>query len=119
MSRALSRSVIILVLSIMTSSVVLADTIKREVTFSRNVVVNGTEVKKGTYDAIFDDQSNEVIIKKGKKVIVKAPAQLEKLQGKGTYLLARDEGDVRVITAIAFKNNQATILNTETTRIPE
>lgn len=113
MKKAL-RLFVVLLFGVVTSSVALADTIKREVTFSRSVVVNGTEVKKGTYVVKFDDQTNEITIAKGKKVIAKARARLEKWTGgENAVVVYKEIGDQTVLLTVYFKTYQATILNDE------
>ena len=52
-----------------TSGAALAETITKEVTFLRPVTVNGTLLKAGTYKAVFDDQTGELTISRGKKVV--------------------------------------------------
>jgi hypothetical protein len=108
-----------LVLTVLTVGIVsgaaLAKEIKKEVTFSQPVVVNGTVVKSGTYSAVFDDQTNELTIVKGKKVIASAPAQLEKREEKDRAVyVTRDNGDSSdpILISITLKDgNQATIAN--------
>jgi hypothetical protein len=115
MIRAINRSVVLLLIGVVTSSLAFAQTIKKRITFSAPVVVNGTVVKKGTYDAVFDDQANELRIVKDRKVIAKAPARLEKrdLPGQAVFV-SREEGGANVLVTIALKgNNQATIVNGE------
>ena len=54
------------------------DKIKREsVTFPSDTTVNGTLVKAGTYDLKFDEQTGDLEILKGKKVIAKTTAHLQ------------------------------------------
>jgi Cu/Ag efflux protein CusF len=106
---------VVLLLGVVTSSVTLADTIKREVTFSSPVVVNGTEIKKGTYVVKFDDQTNEITISRGKKVLAKAPVRLEKRNGGENALAVYREVDGKNwLQMVYFKNHQATILSDET-----
>jgi hypothetical protein len=98
------------------SGVVLAKEIKKQVTFSEPVVVNGTLVKKGTYDAVFDDQTNELSIVKGGKVVAHAPAQLEKREqrDRAVYVTRAEEGESKnaVLISVTLKDgNQATIAN--------
>src|SRR4030095_16714626 len=107
----LNRFLLVFVRSIFTGSVAFADTIKQKVTFGKPVVVGGTVVRVGTYDAIFDDQTNELIIKQGKKVIAKAPARLEERSGKQGAFIFREEGNQNVLLTVLFKKNQATITN--------
>ena len=121
MKKIVNRSVVVLLISIFTGSVVFADTIKQKVTFTKPVVVNGTVVQKGTYDAIFDDQTNELSITKKKKVIAKSPARLEERNGKEeAFLVFREEGNQSVLMTVSFKKSQATLLSdvTKSTTAP-
>jgi hypothetical protein len=114
MKAVLNRFVLVLLISSFTGSAAFAETIKQEVTFIQSVVVNGTEVPKGTYDAVFDDQTNELSIVKGKKVIAKSPAKLEARGEKDKSVHSfRAEGDKRVLLTVAFKKKQATLVNDE------
>jgi hypothetical protein len=65
-----------------------AKEIKKEVTFSQPVMVNGRLIKEGVYDVVFDDQTNELSIVKGRKVAARAPAQLAKREERdhGAYV---------------------------------
>jgi hypothetical protein len=101
---------------VITSSVALAKEIKKQVTFSEPVVVNGTLVKKGTYDAVFNDETNELSIVKSGKVVARAPAQLEKRveRDRAVYETRVNEGDSNnaVLVSVTLKDsNQATIAN--------
>lgn len=95
--------------------VVSAKVTKKEVTFLQPVVVNGTLVKEGTYEAVFDDQTNELSIVKYRKVVVRVPAQLEKRQERDRAVyVTRQPGDssTAVLLAVVLKgNNQATIVS--------
>lgn len=115
MITAVNRLVVLFLIGIVTSSVAFAETIKKEITFSQPVVVNGTVVKKGTYVAVFDDQTNELTITKGRKVIAKAPARLEKQDRPAKdFFVTREEAGQMVLVTVALKgNNQATIVNGE------
>lgn len=78
MMKLVNQLVGMVLVGAITSGVAFAKEIKKQVTFLQPVVVNGTWVKAGTYDAVFDDQTNELSIVKGRKVVARAPAQLEK-----------------------------------------
>lgn len=88
---------------------------KKEVTFLQPVVVNGTLVKEGTYSAVFDDQTNELSIVKGRKVVARAPAQLEKrVERDRAAYITREAGDSTnaVLLSVGLKHgNRATIVN--------
>ena len=91
MKHLFSRAVILLVVGMMTSITALAMTTNRQVTFSRDVTVNGMPVKAGTYKATFDDQTGEFKLLRGKKVVANATARLEKITGpfRNGYSLTR------------------------------
>ena len=115
MISAINRLVILFLVGVVTSSVAFAETTKKEITFPQPVVVNGTVVKKGTYVAVFDDQTNELTITKGQKVLAKAPARLEKQDRPTKFsFLSREEGGQVVLVTVAMKkHNQATIVDDE------
>jgi hypothetical protein len=94
---------------------VFAKEIKKEVTFDQTVVVNGTLVKEGTYDVVFDDQTNELSIVKGRRVVARAPAQLEKRaeRDRAVYITREAGGstDAVLLSIVLKDNNQVTIVN--------
>jgi hypothetical protein len=55
---------------------------KSNIAFSADTKVNGTLVKKGKYEVVFDDQSGELSLFKGAKLIAKTSARLEKRDQK-------------------------------------
>jgi hypothetical protein len=98
----------------------LAKELKRQVTFDEPVKVNGTLVKPGSYNVSFDETTNELTIFKGKKVLVKSSATLEKL-GKSTeqvYSLWRNPGaEPKTLVAVNLgSGNQAKLTNTGETK---
>jgi hypothetical protein len=115
MIRAINRLVMLFLVGVVASSAVFAGTIKKEITFTRPVIVNGTEVRQGTYVAVFDDQTNELSITKGRKVIAKAPARLEKHDGPGkvSFVTREDAGQMILVTVVLKGKNQATIVNAD------
>src|SRR5258705_12014870 len=48
------------------------------VSFSSNIKVNGTLVKKGDYDVRFDEKTGEITVAQDGKVVAKTVARLEK-----------------------------------------
>ena len=115
MIRLVNRLVVVVLVGAIASGVALAKEIKKKVTFSQPVVVNGTPVKKGTYDAVFDDQTSELSIVKDGKVVARAPAQLEKRvqRDRAVYVTRTEEGDSTksVLISVTLKDgNQATIV---------
>src|SRR5258706_15147695 len=118
MIKLVNRLVVVVLVGAIASGVALAKVIKREVTFPETVVVNGTLVKSGTYDAVFDDQTNELSIVKGKKVVARTAAKLEKHveRDRAVYITREEEGDSTklVLLSVVLKDgNQATIVNSD------
>jgi hypothetical protein len=114
MMKAVNRLVAVVLLGAITSGVAMAKVVKKSVTFIQPVVVNGTLVKEGTYNAVFDDQTNELSIVKDGKVVARAPAQLEKqeIRNRAVYV-TRHQGDStnEVLLSVALHDdNRATIV---------
>ena len=88
-----------------------AATVSRRVTFDENLMVGGTVVKKGDYRITFDDQTDNLLIKRGKRVVAQAPARLEeRVKGDYTYTtLENSEGQPRTLTAIKLGKRLAVI----------
>jgi hypothetical protein len=115
MIKRVNQLVGLVLLSLIAGSVAFAKEMKKEVTFAQPVMVNGTLVKKGSYEAVFNDQTNQLSIVKGRKVVASAPAQLEKREQRdhAAYVTLEEGGSTSVVlSSIVFKNNnQATIVN--------
>ena len=113
MKHLFSRAAILLVVGAVTSITALAATTSRQVTFSRDVTVNGAPVKAGTYKATFDDRTGDFKLLRGKKVVANATARMEKVTGpfRGAYSLTAD-GESRALVSINMNStNQAVIVN--------
>jgi hypothetical protein len=80
MKKRFQTMALTLVVFALLSPVAFASVKTKTVTFKTNVKVGETLVKKGTYKAKFDDQTNELTILDGKKIIAKAAASLKDLQ---------------------------------------
>jgi hypothetical protein len=68
------------------------------VTFPADVMLNGTSVKAGNYKVRFNEQTGELTILKGNKVVAKTMAHLEDRadEAQGTRLRFRDSELVSV-----------------------
>ena len=115
MKHLYSRAAILLVVAAMTTITASAMTSSRQVTFRKDVTVNGAPVKAGTYKATFDDQTGEFRLLRGKKVMAQATARLEKISGpfrSGYSLIAPANGENHALVSIDMnKTNQAVIVN--------
>jgi hypothetical protein len=117
MKRFVNRVVIVLMVGAISSVLAFGKTTKKDVTFDRAVTVNGTLVKPGTYSVAFDDETGELTINKGTKVVARTPAKLEKLEGRAQvdYQTRVETGgptEAPVLVSVTLKDrNQATIVN--------
>lgn len=117
MKKIVNRMVVLVVVAAITSAAALANTTKKEVTFANAVTINGSLVKRGTYEVRFDDETNRLTIVKRGKVIASAEAKLEKVEGTGnvTYVTISETNDPAtppVLVSISLKSgNQVNILN--------
>jgi hypothetical protein len=77
MKKSLHRIALTLVLCTLLGSVALADGKSRHVTFSQDIKVGDTLVKKGTYVVTFDEKTNELTIRSNKKIVAKTTGRMQ------------------------------------------
>ena len=92
MKSIMNRMLVVLMVGALTSVVALAKVQKHKVTFANDIKVNGTLVKKGTYDIKFDDQTGQLTIAKNGKVVAQAMARLESRAKKANDFQLRSTG---------------------------
>ncbi len=82
-----------LVLCALLGSVALAGGKSKHVTFTQDIKVGDTLVKKGEYVVTFDEKTNELTIRRGSKIVAKTTGRAE--ENKSTYpmnyLTAKDK----------------------------
>src|ERR1044071_2444846 len=84
MKSIVSKVMAVLMVGALTGVVAFAKVHKQKVTFENDIKVNGTLVKKGTYDLKFDDQTNQLSISKHGKVIAETMARTEQRAKKAS-----------------------------------
>ena len=92
MKSIVNRIVVVLLVGALSSVAAFAKVQKHKVTFDKDMKVNGTSVKKGTYDVKFDDQTGQLSILKNGKVVAQAMAKLEPRQKKAGDFQVRSSG---------------------------
>ena len=92
MKSIVNRIVVVLLVGALTSVAAFAKVQKHQVTFENDTKVNGTVVKKGTYNLKFDDQTGQLSIEKNGKVVAQAMAKLEPRQKKAGDFQVRSSG---------------------------
>jgi hypothetical protein len=115
MKSILNRIVALLVIGTFTGALAFGKTTQREVTITTPLTVNGTLVKKGTYKVSYDDETGELTIKKGKKVVATAQARVEKTNDRYSTYTRTDSNDPTkppaLISVFLNDGNQVTIVD--------
>jgi len=83
---------VVMLVGALTSVVALAKVHKEKVTFENDIKVNGTLVKKGTYDVKFDDATGQLSVSKQGKVIAEAMTRTEQRTKKAVDFQVRSSG---------------------------
>ena len=104
MKSIVNRIAVVLVVGALTSMVAFAKVHKHKVTFEEDIKVNGTLVKRGTYDVKFDDESNQLTIAKNGKVVAQAMARLESRAKKANdfQLRSTNKDNEQQLTGVTF-----------------
>ena len=98
MKSIVNRMMVMMLVGALTGVVALAKVKKEKVTFENDIKVNGTLVKKGTYDVKFDDETGQLSISKSGKVVAEAMTRTEQR--------ARKAGDFQVRSATSGDETQ-------------
>ena len=112
MKKFASLVMALVVTVLFSANLALAEIKEKKVEFNRDVVVNGTVVKKGKYTVKFDDQTNEMTILKGDKVIAKSNARkgLRNVKAATTEIMVVRKDNDSVLKGIILAGDQETIL---------
>ena len=115
MKSIVNKMLAVLMVGALTSVVAFAKTQKQRVTFENDIKVNGTLVKKGTYEVKFDDQTGQLAIIKNGKVVAEANAKLEQRAKKASDFQVRStvNGNETQLTGVTFggSDKDVTIAN--------
>jgi hypothetical protein len=114
MKSIVSRIVAVVMVSALTGVIAFAKVHKEKVTFDSDIKVNGTVVKKGTYDVKFDDESGQLSITKNGKVVAQAMAKLEQREKKANdfQLRSTTNGDETNLTGVTFGGSDKNVVIT-------
>ena len=104
MKSIVNKMLAVLMVGALTSVIALGKVQKHKVTFESDMKVNGTLVKKGTYDIKFDDQTGQLSIIKNGKVVAEANAKLEQREKKASDFQLRStvNGDETQLVGVTF-----------------
>jgi len=114
MKSIVSKMVTVVMVGALTSVVAFAKVHKEKVTFDSDIKVNGTVVKKGTYDLKFDDESGQLSITKNGKVVAQAMAKLEQREKKANDFQLRSTtvGDETNLIGVTFGGSDKNVVIT-------
>ena len=86
MKSIVNRIVVVVMIGALASIAAFAKTHKHRVTFENDIKVNGTLVKKGSYEVKFDDESGQLeIVKNGKGTDIEVSADGKVLERGKTH----------------------------------
>ena len=111
--KSIINSVLVLgLLGTLTATAAFGKTRKSHIALASDTTVNGTVVKKGNYEAVYDDQSGELSIFKGTKLVVKTAVRLEKRDQKarGTEVQTVLEGMDQKLVGLAFSGSHENLI---------
>jgi hypothetical protein len=112
MRKIVNRLMMILALCALMSAHGFANGKTEDVTLPQDVMINGTLVKKGDYKLKFDEQTGELLFLKGKKVVARTNARLEKREksAQRTEFGVVQQGDAKALQSITFRGERETIV---------
>ncbi len=112
MKSFVNKMLAVLMVGALTSVVAFAKTQKQKVTFEDDIKVNGTLVKKGTYEVKFDDQTGQLAIIKNGKVVAEANAKLEQRAKKASDFQVRSmvNGNETQLIGVTFGGSDKDVM---------
>ena len=114
MKSIVNRMLVVLMVGALTSVVAFAKTQRHRVTFDNDMKVNGTLVKKGTYDIKFDDETGQLSIMKNGKTVAQATTRVEARVKKANDFQLRStiNGDETQLVGVTFGGSDKDVLIT-------
>ena len=114
MKSIVNRIVVVVMVGALTSVAAFAKTHKQRVNFDNDIKVNGTVVKKGSYEVKFDDVTGQLSIIKNGKTVAQTMAKLESRAKKanGFQLRSIGEGDETQLTGVTFGGSDKDVVIT-------
>ena len=112
MKSIVSRLMVVLLVGALTGVVALAKVQKQKVTFESDIKVNGTLVKKGTYELRFNDETGQLAIVKNGKTVAEAMAKVEPRSRKASDFQLRStvNGDQTQLIGVTFGGSDKDIV---------
>ena len=112
MKKFFARAVAAALVCALCGAVALADGKSGRIKVTEDFQLDGTAVKKGTYQVSFDEQTGELSLKRGGKVVAKAKARVEQTGSKSrnTTFTIGDENGGRALRSVTFEGDRQTVI---------
>lgn len=112
MKSIVTKMFAVLMVGALTGVVALAKVKRERVTFDTDIKVNGTLVKKGTYEVKFDDETNQLSIIKNGKVVAEAMTRLEPRSKKASDFQVRSvvNGNELQLAGVTFGGSDKDVM---------
>jgi len=112
MKSIVNRIFVVMLVGALTCVAAFAKVQKHSVTFENDTKVNGTLVKKGTYNLKFDDATGQLTISKNGKVVAQAMAKLEPRDKKAGDFQVRSSvtGDEAQLLGVTFGGSTSDVI---------
>jgi hypothetical protein len=111
--KSIMNSVLVLALLVtLPATAAFGKATKSNIALASDTKVNGTLLKKGKYEAVYDDQSGELAIFKGTKLIAKTATRIEKRDQKarGTEVQTVLEGMDQKLVGVTFSGSYENLI---------
>ncbi len=114
MKSIVTKMFAVLMVGALTGVVALAKVKRERVTFDTDIKVNGTLVKKGTYDVKFDDETSQLSIIKNGKVVAEAMTRFESRSKKASDFQVRSvvNGNELQLAGVTFGGSDKDVMIT-------
>jgi hypothetical protein len=101
----------LVLMAVVTGMSAIADTMKENVKFSNDVIVNGTVLEDGMYRLEFNDQTGTLTFKKDGDIVASAPARLEQVDKHSRVeYTTRTEGESRILVSVTMDDGYRAVL---------
>lgn len=112
MKSVISKMLAVLMVGALMGVVALAKGKRAQATFDSDIKVNGTLVKKGTYDVKFDEETGQLSIVKNGKVIAEAATRLEPRSNKASEFQLRSvmNGNELQLAGVTFGGSDKDVI---------
>ncbi|HYK19761.1 MAG TPA: hypothetical protein VEV42_03445 [Pyrinomonadaceae bacterium] len=112
MKSIVNRIMVVMLVGALTGVVALAKVQKEKVTFENDIKVNGTLVKKGTYEVKFNDETGQLAITKNGKTVAEAMAKLAPREKKAGDFQVRSvvNGDETQLIGVTFGGSDKDVI---------